>query len=415
MLSALAVLVLAQAPGFVPCTPYPQSPLYRPRVRQVPAGPSTWIQAIEGALDGDEILLADGNYALGQYAVQITRSITVRGASGNRDAVRIQGQGYAVDSEGFMVHGSDVTIADLTIWNVRDHAISLKGESGVQAPHVYNVHLYDIGTQHVKATPGGIHAGVVACSRLGYTPGGVRGDYIDAIDVHQGIDWIVRDNEIYNHWGDGSGCEVDVNCGTYEPGGGPAILFWNNSSGTMVERNRILDSFRGIALGFGSPHAGGVVRNNFFYQSEPGRPGVNGWIPGDMGIQVDRGSGTAVDHNTVILGGTYPGPIEVWNSASVAARNNLLTRPVWDRGGNSGLVVLGNKADGTVSDLAAPGNPHLAAGSTAVDFAASVDVPAVTADIDGDSRPQGPRRDAGCDELVDRIFMDGFDSVGPVS
>src|SRR6185295_19503781 len=74
------------------CPAYTASPIYRPRTRQVQANPSNWIGIIEGAQDGDEILLADGVYSLNQYAVQISRQITVRGASGSRAAVRIQGQ-----------------------------------------------------------------------------------------------------------------------------------------------------------------------------------------------------------------------------------------------------------------------------------------------------------------------------------
>src|SRR5262245_60713687 len=237
------------------CPAYVSSPLYRPRARQVPANPSNWVAAIEGAQDGDEILLADGVYPLLQYAVQIDSQITVRSASGNRAAVRIQGQGYGVPSEGFMIHAPNVTIADLSMTGIRNHAISIKGESGAEAPNVYNVHLYDIGTQHIKGTPGdGVNQGVVACSRIGYSPGAVRGDYINAIDIHRGVDWVVRDNEIYNVWGDGTGCEVDTACGTYLSGGGPAILFWNNSSGTIIERNRIVESFMGIAVGYGTPH-----------------------------------------------------------------------------------------------------------------------------------------------------------------
>lgn len=155
---------LAQTSPF--CPAYTASPLYRPRARQVQANPSNWVGLIEGAQDGDEILLADGVYNLDQYAVQISRQITVRGASGSRAAVRIQGLGYGVGSEGFMVHARNVTIADLTMTAIRNHAISIKGESGAEAPHVYNVDLYDIGTQHIKGTPGD---GVVACSRIGYS------------------------------------------------------------------------------------------------------------------------------------------------------------------------------------------------------------------------------------------------------
>ncbi len=393
----LASEAFAQGSPF--CPAYVLSPIYRPRARQVPANPSNWIALIEGAMDGDEILLADGIYPLLQYAVQISHPITVRGASGNRAAVRIQGQGYGVGSEGFMVHAPNVTIADLTMTGIRNHAISIKGESGAEAPHVYNVHLYDIGTQHIKGTPGdGVHDGVVACSRIGYSPGGVRGDYINAIDIHRGVDWIVRDNEIYNVWGDGTGCEVDTSCGTYLSGGGPAILFWNNSSGTILERNRIVESFMGIAIGYGTPHPGGAIRNNFVYRSQASRPGARGTIVGDLGIHVRGGNGTSVDHDTVIQAGNYLGAVEIWQSQNVTVRNGLISQPVWDRGGNTGLSLQGNKTNGTVGDLAVPQDPHLKPGSTAIDFSATVSLPGVADDIDGDTRPQGVRRDAGCDE-----------------
>jgi hypothetical protein len=386
------------------CPPYEQSPLRRARTRQLAANPGNWIAVVEGATNGDEVLLAPGAYSIpaAEYAVQIDSQITLRGASGDRDDVVISGAGYGVGGEGLMIMAPNVTIASLTLRDIRNHAVSIKGELGAEAPHLYDLHLVDIGTQHVKSTGGGdgVAAGVVACSSLGYSPGGVAGDYIDAIDVHGGVGWRVRDNVIYNHWGDGTGCEVDDDCGTYAAGGGPPILFWNGSSGTIVERNRILDAFRGIALGFGSAHPGGAVRDNFFWQPTPGRPGATGWIAGDMGIQIQGGSNVVVEHNTVILGGDYPGAVEIWNSPNVTVRDNLLTAPTWNRGGSPGLAVAGNKSDATVADLVAPGDPHLDPGSAAVDFPTAVAAPSATHDLDGDRRPTGAAgRDVGCDEV----------------
>jgi len=397
---------MVQAATF--CPAYPNSPLYRPRARQVSATPANWVSKIQGAQSGDEILLADGTYELDQYAVYVSEDITIRGASGNRSAVLIQGQGYGTSSEGLQVVAQNVTIADLSMTGIRDHAISMKGESGAGATHIYNVHLYDIGTQHIKGTPS-TSDGVVACSRIGYSPGAVRGDYINAIDIHGATNWVIRDNEIYNIWGDGTGCNVDVDCGHYWPGGGPSILLWNNARDNIVERNRILDSFRGIAIGFdGDVYSGGVVRNNFIYQSSAQQNGVTG----DAGMSIFGCSDVEIDHNTVLLGSSYPGAIEVQNSSNLEIRNNLLNQPILDRGSAS-YNAEGNKTNGNSSDLAIPGEPHLDPDTDAVDFPSTVSVPGVPDDIDGDSRPQGSRRDAGCDELGSSnaiVFGDGFES-----
>jgi PKD repeat protein len=389
-----ATFTLDAAPPVAdPCVAYEQSPLYRARSRQVTADPTDWLQKIEGAAPGDEILLADGVYDLRQYAVVITDSVTVRSASGNRDAVLVRGQGYAVPSEGFMIQAPNVTLADLTITGMRNHGISVKGELGADAPHMYNVHVYDIGTQHIKGTAFS-NAGIVACSRIGYSPGAVSGDYLNGIDIHGGVDWTVRDNELYNIWGDGTGCNVDSDCGTYTAGGGPAILFWNGAGGTLIERNRIVDCFRGIALGFGTPHPGGVVRNNFVVQS----------ASGDAGIQIDGGAGTQVDHNTVILGGSYPGAVEIWNSTNLLVRNNLLSQPIWNRG-NTTYAAEGNKSDATLADLAGPNDPHLSSASSAIDLVPDGGPVPVSVDIDGDTRPQGTGLDAGADEYTQCVSL----------
>jgi len=48
----------------------------------------------------------------------------------------------------------------------------------------------------------------------------------------------------------------------------------------------------------------------------------------------------------------------------------------------------------------APGDPHLAVGSGAIDFPGAVDIATVPGDLDLDPRPAGAGRDAGCDERI---------------
>ena len=56
----------------------------------------------------------------------------------------------------------------------------------------------------------------------------------------------------------------------------------------------------------------------------------------------------------MLQAGTYPGAVEIWQSQNVAVRNSLISQPVWDRGGNTGLSLQGNKTNGAVGDLAVP-------------------------------------------------------------
>lgn len=376
------------------CRVYTQSSLHRPRRNSLTIGPNDdWQALIEGAEANTEIRLLDGEYELTNYAVVLAKpNITIRGASGDRKTVRIVGQGYGPGSEGFMVLAAGITIADLTMSAIRNHAISIKPASGAARTYIYNVHLFNVGTQHIKGSSGDESVGgVVACSSIGYTRNGAKGDYLGAIDVHNAVNWTIRDNYIYNINGDGSGCEVDIDCGTYIYGA-PAIYLWNGARGSVVERNTVVNSDRGIALGLGRGHDGGVIRNNFIYRPAAGDAGIELWTASDL----------LVEHNTVILGGDYPGAIEYRESNNIIIRNNLISVQPWDRGSNSGVVARGNIGDATASDFVAPGDPHLRSDSQAIGAGVASNL---STDIDGDSR--SGRRDVGADQYTEDQGDDG--------
>ena len=72
-----------------------------------------------------------------------------------------------------------------------------RGHSGVCSVNYQKAEaldIFDIGTQHIKLTPGGTRDGIVACSSLGHSEGGAVGDYVNAIDLHGAIDWHIHDN-----------------------------------------------------------------------------------------------------------------------------------------------------------------------------------------------------------------------------
>ena len=314
------------------CTEYTQSEIYRGRGTTVIVYPeSDWINAIENATPGTEILFEDGDYFFDQYAVRVRSDLTIRGLNNDAARVRIRGMGYREPSEGFMILGNDVTIANLSIADIRDHAVSVKPESGaLQGLRLYNLDIRDIGTQHIKVSPGQARDGLIACSRIGYSAGSAVGDYNGAIDLHQTVNWVVRDNYIYNINGDGSGCRVDIECGQHHTA--PAILAWNDAQGTRIIGNTIVDSYRNIALGIGTRHTGGEILHNTIRQT----------APGDAGIELFGATDLVVEFNTVQLAGRYPGTVEFRQSNNLTITNNWLSRKPWNRGGNSSIVLSGN-------------------------------------------------------------------------
>ena len=333
----ISVLVGISAPGLTiaatentnHCPAFTATPEFRKAKKSLGANPSNWVDVISKAENGDEVLLADGVYKLEQYAVVIEKSITLRSLSGNRDDVIIEGKGYSVPAEALMVLAKDVQIADLTVRNIRDHAVAVK--TGMSGTFLYNLNLVDVATGHIKGSQ--LNGdGTIACSSMGYTGAGSQGDYNGAIDLQVAKSWHIRDNYFYNIWGDGSGCLVDTDCGRYQPGGAPVILLWKNSSDNIIERNIIVNSFRAITLGLGTPYNGGVVRDNLIINTESGRQGAHGFMPSDAGISLLPANDVTVENNTILMHHEYRGQIEVKNGTGNVIQNNIMSKPVWDRG-----------------------------------------------------------------------------------
>ena len=96
---------------------------------------------VGGVLKGFYETVEDGVYRLFRYSAYIEASITLRGESGDRDRVVIEGRGYGPLAEALTIAAPEVTIADLTVTQFRNHAISVKGEGGAHDAQIYNVHL----------------------------------------------------------------------------------------------------------------------------------------------------------------------------------------------------------------------------------------------------------------------------------
>jgi hypothetical protein len=322
---------------------------------------------------------------MGSFLHIVNNDLTLRGESGDRDDVVLDFGGMLNGHFGILLDADDVTIADLTIRNAHDHAISVQGKD---RPTLYNLHIQDARDQLVKVNPAGDGSedGLLACSRLEYTTS-APDNYTNGISAHQSHRWVLRDNQWYRIRG--------INGAT-----GPTILFWSGSTDTIVERNLIVDSYRGIA--FGNPshdyvdHSGGIVRNNMIYSS----------LEHDVAIEMIHAQDWLVAHNTALL--VNPGPGLSWgmearysDSRGTFAYNLTNMDIQGDRDGAQGTVT-GNLTNAQLTWFRDPASAdlHLLPTATnAIDRAATL--PHVNDDFDGETRPIGAAPDIGADEFSD--------------
>jgi hypothetical protein len=232
------------------------------------------------------------------------------------------------------VGAPEITLADLTISQVGFHGIQVRGGEETSGVVIHHVHIRDVGQQLIKvSTATGdkpCRNGLVACSLLEYSDS-APSDYTNGVDVLNSERWVVRDNTLRRIRG--------PRAQGYRAG--PAILFWRGSRDTLVERNLLVDCYRGIALGLvqtqeGAPgrldHQGGIIRRNAICNLNP-------WA--DEGIEVNASPGALVEHNTVLVEGGLPWSISIrFRTASARVRNNLSNHKVILRdGANADLTA----------------------------------------------------------------------------
>jgi hypothetical protein len=350
--------------------------------------------AVRTARKGDTILVADGRYRLRRSLDIGAPDVTLRGRSGDRDKVVLHGGGMTGDDVGVAVSVSaaGVTLADLTIRDVGAHAVQVRGERGASNFSLYRSALMDTGQQLLKGSVSRerIYAddGLVACSSFSYSSN-APSDYTNGVDILAAKGWTIRDNLFERIRGPAS----------QRFAAGPAILAWAASADTVVERNLIRDSYRGIALGLvESPgelarngervydHTGGVIRNNVVVN-------LGDWA--DEGIEVTAARDVKIEHNTVLVEGSLPWSISVrFESASALVANNLTNREVRSRNGGQ-ATTRGNVTHATREFFHDPlaGDLRLRPGTAA--GAAGVPLADAAEDFDRRPRPVDRRPDAG--------------------
>lgn len=374
--------------------------------------------AVDGAVPGQTILVADGTYDLDGITLRFdVPDVTLRSASGDREAVVLDGN--YVTTEIANIVASDVTIADLTLREAYYHPIHVTSTAGADTTgtRIYNVHVINPGQQAIKINPyarEGADAfpdhGIIACSHVELTDAGrpyIRDNcYTGGIDAHQARGWTIRDNLIEGFWCDSGLSEH-------------AIHLWRACRDPLIERNTLRNNARGIGLGLSTSgpartyaddpcpgavghvdHYGGIVRNNLVFANDEALFGSGSGL--DCGICLWNACGAQVLHNTVASTEAPFSSIE-WrfDNTYVTLTNNLATHNLMDRGGTA--VRAGNVANMPLSLFVGGylGDLHLLRrADRAVDRGVFVEAGLCDADIDGDSRPHGPAPDAGADEHV---------------
>jgi len=351
------------------------------------------------------LLLAEGTYRLDIPLLEVTcPGLVIRSEKGIRDRVILRGPDegpQATVAHIFLISANDVVIADMTFGWCRTHGIQVRGESpaDVSGLHVHNCHIVNCNEQFIKGSshsddPEGATDGRIENCHFEFTGGWAYQHYTGGIDIHKGINWIVRDNLFYG-----------IRNPSDQPGiAEHAVHFWKRcptrSQNIVVARNWIINCDRGIGFGLVNlpgGHQGGqsCIRNNMIYNDGTGDHT-------DVGIGLEFADHVTIQNNTVLIE-TYWAPVEYRfaGSTNLVFQNNLVNRPI-QRRDNAPPAILSHNLEQVEPAWfhdRARGDLHLTASARpAIDTAQALT--GFTDDLDGQSRPMGRGWDIGADELT---------------
>ncbi len=212
-------------------------------------------QAAQNVKPGGTIRVADGHYMMPRFFQITTDRVTLRGASGNRNEVILDGL-QSKDGELVGITGChDVTIADLTIQNIKWNGFKINSNLGADRVTIHNCVIHNIWQRGVKAPAvpkDKQHLSPLRCSIqycLFYndrakrfsddetdTPSTFDGNYIGGIDAKNTVNWTISDNVF-----------IGIQGRTRE--GRACIYISENGRRCQIERNTCIDCDIGIALG----------------------------------------------------------------------------------------------------------------------------------------------------------------------
>jgi hypothetical protein len=363
----------------------------------------TALEAANRARVATTLLLENGSYLLDVPALEIRcPGLVIRSLSGDRNAVILRGPDegpVASVANVFLVAANDVVIADLTLGYCRHHGIQVRGEPPfhVSGLRVHNCRIVNCNQQFIKGSssesdPLGATDGCIEQCTFEFTSGWAYQYYTGGIDIHKGVNWVVRDNLFRN-----------IRVPAAQSGiAEHAIHFWKRCStraqNIVVERNWVVNCDRGIGFGLGKAeggHQGGasVIRNNMVFNDGTG-PRT------DVGIGLESASDVRVDNNTVVVQ-KYWAPMEYRFAAStnLVFRNNLVNRPIQrrDDAPRAAQVTNVEHVESTWFRDQNAGDLRLtAAAKAAIDHGTALED--FRDDVDGRSRPRGAGWDIGASE-----------------
>ncbi len=289
--------------------------------------------AVETVKPGETILLNDGIYYMPRYIEIRTDDVTLRSASGNRNAVILDGSKSTHGELVGFLSCSGVTVADLTIQNIKWNGFKINANYNVQNLTIYNCVIHNIWERGVKSVrvpeknreeirPKNIQ--IKHC--LFYndhpkqfsddskdTPKTFNGNYIGGIDTMHAKGWTISDNVFIGIQGrtrEGRGC----------------VFMWHHAEDCVIERNVIIDCDVGIALGNSSGIGEGqssvhgtnmIVRNNFITRTP------------ETGILADYTKDCKIVNNTIFDPANQMNRLIriVHNNENLIVANNLLSGP----------------------------------------------------------------------------------------
>lgn len=375
------------------------------------------------AWPGATIALAAGTYPRTRTLRIDAAGVTLRGADGDASTVVLRGTSDLTTL--VEVHAADVTIADLTLDTAGAHLVAFSPTpAGFTGGRVIRSVLRDAGSAHVVVenvsdpAPAYVDGGELACSEFT-----VRDAFraartacqLEGVRARAARGWHVHDNSFRGFF-----C-LDASLSS------TAIHFSDGARDTVVERNVVADSYRGIGFGndYGAAgdvearhydddpctpgvfkgHIGGVVRNNMIWIGDSRVATGEGGTSADSMIYLWWACETDVYHNTIVTLVPSFHDIEYrYERTSVRVGNNITHGDIAARDGavvqllDTNLQMTGLSA--FVDPLA--GDLHLAPGSDGATLAVDRGLPItddpIPTDFDGEPRDAMP--DIGADELV---------------